>query len=87
MHGASPALAARIVAAMARRVSSLESVGRDDALDLLAAAMFSVRDGQPRHVLVIGEAGAHACDIRHELGFGWGIGAAGVALTQGLVEV
>ena len=47
----------RIVEPMARRVTSPELVGRTAAVDQMMDILASARDGMPRHVLVIGEAG------------------------------
>jgi ATP/maltotriose-dependent transcriptional regulator MalT len=47
----------RIIGSMVRRVSSFELVGRTAAVGQLMSALASARDGVPRHVLVIGEAG------------------------------
>jgi DNA-binding CsgD family transcriptional regulator len=42
---------------MARRIASLELIGRVSAIEQLMSALASARTGNPRHVLVSGEAG------------------------------
>ena len=47
----------RIIGAMTRRISSPTLVGREQALGRLLEAVAGARAGEPRHVVVGGEAG------------------------------
>ncbi len=48
---------ARMIGAMARRMTSPVLVGRTDAVEQLQAALAAARTGEPRHVVIGGEAG------------------------------